>query len=92
MSLDVGDAGRVVRHVGKDEPLFVVVLAEDLVLAQVEAVAHTEPETRHAYCHHVHQLYPAHSLHLQKDISQQTTSTIARPLNSSKPEIQFTNT
>ena len=46
VSLDVGDAGRVVRHVGEDESLFVVILAEYLVLAQVEAVAHAEPATR----------------------------------------------
>ena len=52
MSLDVGDAGRVVRHVGEDESLFVVILAEDLVLAQVEAVADAEPATRHVRCHH----------------------------------------
>jgi hypothetical protein len=45
LSLDVGDAGRVVRHVGEDESLLVVVLTEDLVLAQVEAIAHTEPAT-----------------------------------------------
>ena len=52
LSLDVGDAGRVVRHVGEDKSLFVVILAEDLVLAQVEAVAHAEPATRHVCCHH----------------------------------------
>jgi len=46
LSLDVGDAGRVVRHVGEDESLFVVILAEDLVLTQVEAVAHAEPATK----------------------------------------------
>jgi hypothetical protein len=46
LSLNVGDAGRIVRHVGEDESLFVVILAEDLVLAQVEPVAHTEPATR----------------------------------------------
>jgi hypothetical protein len=45
MSLDVGDAGRVVRHVGENESLLVVVLAEDLVFTEVEAVAHTEPKT-----------------------------------------------
>ena len=56
LSLDVGDAGRVVRHVGEDESLFVVILAEDLVLTQVEAVAHAEPATRHVSCHHEHQL------------------------------------
>ena len=52
MSLDVGDAGRVVRHVGEDESLFVVILAEDLVFAKVEAVAHAEPATKHVCCHH----------------------------------------
>jgi len=52
LSLDVGDAGRVVRHVGEDESLFVVILTEDLVLAQVEAVADAEPATRHVRCHH----------------------------------------
>jgi hypothetical protein len=45
VSLDVGDAGRVVRHVGENESLLVVVLTEDFVLAQIEAVAHTEPKT-----------------------------------------------
>ena len=52
LSLNVGDAGRIVRHVGEDESLFVVILAEDLVLAQVESVAHAEPATRHVCCHH----------------------------------------
>ena len=47
LSLDVGDGGRVERHVGEDESLFVVILAEDLVLAQAEAVAHAEPATIH---------------------------------------------
>jgi len=46
VSLDVGDAGRVVRHVGEDESLFVVILAKYLVLAQVKSVAHAEPATR----------------------------------------------
>jgi len=46
LSLDMGEAGRVVRHVGEHESLLVVVLAQDLVLAQVEAVAHTEPATQ----------------------------------------------
>ena len=46
MSLDVGDAGRVVRHVGEDESLFVVILAKYLVLAQVKSVTHAEPATR----------------------------------------------
>ena len=51
MSLDVSEAGRVVRHVGENESLLVVVFAQDLVLAQVEAVAHTEPATEHVRCH-----------------------------------------
>jgi len=55
LSLDVGDAGRVVRHVGEDESLFVVILAKDLVLTQVKAVAHTEPATRHVSCHNEHE-------------------------------------
>jgi hypothetical protein len=36
---------RIVRHVREDEPLLVVVLAEDLVLAEVEAIADAEPAT-----------------------------------------------
>jgi hypothetical protein len=50
LSLDVGDAGRVVRHVGEDQSLFVVILAEDLVLAKVEAVAHAKPATIQVCC------------------------------------------
>lgn len=45
MSLDVGEAGRVVRHIGEHKSLLVVVLTQDLVVAQVETVAHTEPAT-----------------------------------------------
>jgi hypothetical protein len=56
VSLDVGDAGRVVRHVGEDESLFVVILAQYLVLAQVEAVTHAEPATRHVCYHQEHEL------------------------------------
>jgi len=56
LSLDVGDTGRVVRHVGEDESLFVVILAEDLVLAQIESVAHAEPATRHVCCHHEYEM------------------------------------
>jgi hypothetical protein len=46
VSLDVRNAGRVVRHVGEHKSLLVVILAEDLVLAQVEAVAHAEPTNK----------------------------------------------
>jgi hypothetical protein len=56
LSLDVSDTGSIVRHVGEDESLFAVVLAEDLVLARVEADDHAEPATRHVYCHHEQQL------------------------------------
>jgi hypothetical protein len=45
VSLDVGEAGRVVRHIGEHKSLLVVVLTQDLVVAQVETVAHTEPAT-----------------------------------------------
>jgi hypothetical protein len=45
VSLDVSDAGRVVRHIGEDESLLIVVFTQDLVLAQVKAIAHTEPGT-----------------------------------------------
>jgi hypothetical protein len=43
LSLQVRQAGRVVGHVGEHHSLLVVVLAEDFVLTQVEAVAHTKP-------------------------------------------------
>lgn len=43
--LELRDAGRVVRHVGEHQPLLVVVLAQDLVLAQVEPVSDAEPTT-----------------------------------------------
>jgi hypothetical protein len=45
LSLEVRDTGRVVGHVGEDESLLIVVFTQDLVLAQVEAIAHTEPGT-----------------------------------------------
>lgn len=40
----VRQTGRIVRgHVGEHQPFLVVVLAQDLVLAQVETVAHAKP-------------------------------------------------
>jgi hypothetical protein len=56
LSLDVGEAGRVVRHVGENESLFTVVFAQDLVLAQVEAIAHAKPATKHVHCHYWYEL------------------------------------
>lgn len=40
---NVGQTGGVVGHVGEDETLFIVVFAEDLVVAEVKPVADTEP-------------------------------------------------
>lgn len=45
LSLDVrqGRAGRRMQgHVGEDQPLLVVVLAEDLVIAEIKSVTHAE--------------------------------------------------
>jgi hypothetical protein len=58
LSLDVGEARRVVRHIGENESLFMVVFAQHLVLAQVRAVAHTEPATKHVHCHYRYELPP----------------------------------
>lgn len=33
-------------HAGEHQPLFIIVLAEDLVVAQVESIAHAEPGQR----------------------------------------------
>lgn len=43
LPLEVRQRWRVVRHVGKHQSLLVVIFAEDLVLAEVETVTHTEP-------------------------------------------------
>ena len=95
MSLDVGDAGRVVRHVGEDKSLFVVILAEDLVLAQVEAVAHAEPATR--------KLVLSSGVRTGADCTLQTARNFTKSINTlqlslrvrlmiSKHDIHFTNT
>lgn len=45
LSLDVrqSSAGRwVQRHIGEDQPLLVIVLAEDLVITEIKSVAHAE--------------------------------------------------
>jgi hypothetical protein len=71
LSLDVGEAGRVVRHVGENESFFVVVLAQDLVLTQVEAIADTEPATEHTQSLAVRTAHdiPCKRLQLQKKSS-----------------------
>lgn len=43
LALDLGEVGGVVCEVGEDHALLVVVLAEDLVVAEEEPVAHAEP-------------------------------------------------
>lgn len=43
LPLEVRERRRVVRHVGEHQALLVVILAQDLVVAQVEPVAHAEP-------------------------------------------------
>lgn len=43
LPLQVRKRRRVVRHVSEHEALLVVILAQDLVVAQVEPVAHAEP-------------------------------------------------
>mgnify|MGYP005983626897 CR=1 FL=1 len=45
LPLKVRQWRRVVRHIGEDQPLLVVVFAEYLVFAQVEAIADTESGT-----------------------------------------------
>jgi hypothetical protein len=45
LSFEMCEAGRVVRHTGEHNSLLIVVLTQDLVLAQVETVTHTEPAT-----------------------------------------------
>ena len=47
LALEVGETGRVVGHVGEHQSFLVVVFTQNLVLAQVEAVPHTEPATVH---------------------------------------------
>lgn len=42
LTFEMGDGVEVVGHLCKDEPLLVVVLAEDLSLAEVEFVADAE--------------------------------------------------
>lgn len=44
LPFEVRKRRRVVRHVGEHEPLFVVIFAENLVLAQIKAVADAEPK------------------------------------------------
>ncbi len=41
--LDLSQIGRVDGEIGEHHPLLVVVLAQDLVVAQEEAIAHAEP-------------------------------------------------
>ena len=43
LPLEVRERRRVVSHVREHQAFFVVVLAQDLVVAQVEPVAHAEP-------------------------------------------------
>ena len=43
LALHLGEAVGVVGEVGEDHALLVVVLAQDLVVAQEEPVAHAEP-------------------------------------------------
>ena len=41
----MGETGRVVGHVGEHQSFLVVVFTQNLILAEVEAVPHTEPAT-----------------------------------------------
>lgn len=44
LTLDEGDTVDVVRKVGEDHSLFVVVFTEDLVFVEVEPITDAEPE------------------------------------------------
>lgn len=53
MSLDVCQRVRRVRHVSEHHALLVVVLAQDLVVAQVKAVPHAESGTKESGITHL---------------------------------------
>lgn len=43
LSFELGQSGTGEREGGEQSPFFMVILADDLVVVQVEAVAHAEP-------------------------------------------------
>jgi len=73
----VRQTGRIVRgHVGEHQPFLVVVFAQDLVLAQVETVAHAKPaDTRRALSKYANDVTErGDKLFLQGDFIQHVTS------------------
>lgn len=45
LPLEMRQRRRIVSHVGEDEPLLVVVLAQYFVLAQIKPISNAEPAT-----------------------------------------------
>lgn len=44
LTFDEGDTVDVVRKVGEDHPLFIIVFTEDLVFMKIESIANAKPE------------------------------------------------
>lgn len=49
LPLEMRKRRRIVRHVGEHQPLFVVVLAQDLVFAQVKPIADAESVEKYTF-------------------------------------------
>jgi len=39
------ETGRIVGHIGKDQPFFVIIFAKNFIIAEVETIPYTKPET-----------------------------------------------